>query len=65
MFEEKIYHIYLKDRCIYHNLSKEDFDRTWDMIHRMVDMLDTKVNKEELQYVELIKSSEIARNSSY
>jgi len=38
--EEKIYHIYAKDRCIYHSLSEDKFSETWEMLHRMIEFLD-------------------------
>ena len=53
MSEGKIYNIYLKDHCIYHNLSKEEFDKVWSTLEHMVDLLDTKTHKEELTYTEV------------
>ena len=44
---EKIYHIYAKNRCVYHNLSEEKFSETWEMLHRMIDLLDVDISKEE------------------
>lgn len=57
MSEEKLYRIYLKDHCIYSNLSEEDFERTWEMLQHLMDVLDTKVNKEELKYEEFVLNS--------
>jgi hypothetical protein len=59
---EKIYHIYAKGQCIYHNLSESKFSETWDMLHRMVDLLDSNFQK---QYEELIVNKEVALNSSH
>ena len=33
---EKIYHIYAKGECIYHSLSKSEFDFTWDALSKLV-----------------------------
>jgi hypothetical protein len=57
MSEEKLYRIYLKDHCIYSNLSEEDFERTWGMLQHLMDVLDTKVNREELKFEEILTNS--------
>jgi len=62
---EKIYHIYAKGQCIYHNLSESKFSETWDMLHRMVDLLDSNFQKHDLQYEELTANKEVALNSSH
>ena len=63
--EEKVYHIYAKDRCIYHSLSEEKFSETWEMLHRMIEFLDMNIKKEDLQYEELIMNKEVVLNSSH
>jgi hypothetical protein len=62
---EKIYHIYAKDRCVYHSLSEEKFSETWEMLHRMIDILDADISKEDLQYEMLYVNKLIPLNSSY
>ena len=62
---EKIYHIYAKNRCVYHNLSEEKFSETWEMLHRMIDLLDVDISKEDLQYEMLYVNKFIPLNSSY
>jgi hypothetical protein len=62
---EKIYHIYAKGQCIYHSLSESKFSETWDMLHKMVDLLDNNFQKHDLQYEELIVNKEVALNSSH
>jgi hypothetical protein len=62
---EKIYHIYAKDRCVYHSLSEEKFSETWEMLHRMIDVLDADISKEDLQYEMLYVNKLIPLNSSY
>ena len=61
---EKIYHIYAKERCIYHSLSEKKFTEIWDMLHKMVDLLAVNVSREDLQYEELIVNKE-SLNSSH
>jgi hypothetical protein len=62
---EKIYHIYAKNRCVYHNLSEEKFSETWEMLHRMIDVLDVDISKEDLQYEMIYVNKLIPLNSSY
>jgi len=62
---EKIYHIYAKDKCIYHSLSKENFEETWEMLHRMVDVLDICTSKDDLSYEEVFMNKEVILNSSH
>jgi hypothetical protein len=62
---EKIYHIYAKNRCVYHNLSEEKFSETWEMLHRMIDVLDVDISKKDLQYEMMYVNKLIPLNSSY
>ena len=62
---EKVYHIYAKDQCIYHSLSEEKFCETWDMLHKMVELLGRNVSAEDLSYEELHVNKELILNSSH
>ena len=62
---EKVYHIYAKGRCIYHSLSESKFSETWEMMHRMVDLLDLDLMKEDLSYEELYVNREVILSSSH
>ena len=62
---EKVYHIYANGKCIYHSLSEEKFTETWEMLHRMVEIIDVKFSKEDLTYEELVISKEVVLNSSH
>jgi hypothetical protein len=62
---EKIYHIYAKNRCVYHSLSEEKFSETWEMLHRMIDILDVDISKGDLQYEMMYVNKLIPLNSSY
>jgi hypothetical protein len=62
---EKIYHIYAKDKCIYHNLSKDKFEDTWEMLHRMIEILDMGTSKDDLSYEEVFMNKEVILNSSH
>ena len=61
----KIFHIYVKNKCIYHSLNESEFKKTWEMIHNYLRLVDCENQKQELSYEELIISKEIILNSSY
>ena len=63
--QEKIYHIYAKNKCLYHSLSEEKFSEVWEMLHRMVDLLGKNVEETHLQYETLYVNKEVALNSSH
>tara|TARA_R100000008_G_scaffold58828_1_gene36605 strand:+ start:160 stop:381 length:222 start_codon:yes stop_codon:yes gene_type:complete len=50
---EKVFHIYAKDRCLYHNLGLEDFEEKWEMLNIMVGILKTDYQIEDLEYLEV------------
>ena len=62
---ERVYHIYAKGECIYHSLSEEKFSEIWEMLHRMVEIIDVKFSKEDLTYEELVINKEVVLNSSH
>ena len=47
---EKVFHIYAKNRCLYHNLDLEDFKEKWEMLNVMVGLLKTDYQEEDLDY---------------
>lgn len=63
--QEKIYHIYAKGQCIYHSLSEEKFSETWEMLHRMIDLLGANISLKDLEYEEVYTNKLISLNSSY
>ena len=48
---EKVFHIYAKNRCLYHNLDLEDFKEKWEMLNVMVGLLKTDYQEEDLDYI--------------
>jgi hypothetical protein len=65
MTENKIYHIYAKDRCLFHSINEEEFEVTWKTLKNMVGLMKTDYNIEDLTYEELSISKEISLNSSH
>ena len=50
----QVYHIYAKDRCLYHNLKREDFEEKWEMLHNMVELMTGyKDDDVDLQFEEI------------
>ena len=39
--QDKIYHIYAKDQCLFHSLKEEEFKNTWSTLHQMVGLMKT------------------------
>ena len=50
---EKVYHIYAKDRCLFHSLREEEFKNTWKQLNSMVGLMKTDYTSEDLSYEEL------------
>ena len=51
--ETESYHIYAKDRVLYCNLEKEDFEEKWQLLNVMVGLLSTEYTEEDLSYIKL------------
>jgi len=62
---QKIYHIYAKNKCIFHSVQEEDFQITWDTLNRMVGIMKTDYSINDLSFEELILNKEVVLNSSH
>jgi len=62
---EKIYHIYAKDKCLFHSVKEEEFEATWRTLNNMVGIMKTDYNAEDLSYEELFVNKEVVLNSSH
>lgn len=62
---QKIYHIYAKNKCIFHSVQEEDFQITWDTLNRMVGIMKTDYSINDLSFEELIINKEMVLNSSH
>jgi hypothetical protein len=62
---EKIYHIYAKDKCIFHSIREEEFSVTWKTLNQLVGLMHTDYKNEDLSYEELIVNKETILNSSH
>ena len=62
---EKIYHIYAKDKCLFHSVKEEEFNTTWTTIKNMVGIMKTDYAVEDLSYEELLINREVILSSSH
>jgi hypothetical protein len=62
---EKIYHIYAKDKCLFHSVKEEDFEATWSTLKNMVGVMKTDYSENDLTYEELTIQKKMALESSY
>jgi hypothetical protein len=62
---ERVYHIYAKDKCLFHSLREDEFNNTWNTLKNLVDLLDTKYAGDDLTYEELVVNKKVVGESSY
>jgi hypothetical protein len=62
---EKIYHIYAKDRCLFHSIKEDEFEITWNTLKNMVGIMKTDYEIDDLSYEELMVNRKISLDSSY
>ena len=62
---DTMYHIYLKDRCVHHGLTEEEFKNTWNNMKGMVGLMKTEYTIEDLSYEELKYSRTATIDSSH
>jgi hypothetical protein len=53
----------VKNECVYHSLSKEDFDKLWDFVQKLTWLTD--INETDIQYEEVTYNKELVLNSSH
>ena len=51
--ETESYHIYARDKVLYCNLNREDFEEKWQLLNVMVELLSTEYTEEDLSYIKL------------
>ena len=62
---DKVYHIYAKDKCLFHSLKEEEFEPTWNTLKNLVGVMKTDYVEEDLSYEELSVNKETVLNSSH
>ena len=48
--DTKLYHIYLKNECVLHSLSEENFRSSWETLQNLVGLVKTDYQVEDLSY---------------
>lgn len=51
--EEIRYHIYVKNRCVNHNLTEEEFDKIW-LEYQHLSEIHNRLNPEDLSFERVI-----------
>jgi len=64
MSSSEVYHIYLKDSCIFPCLTKEKFKTNWECLNMMVGFMKTDYVVEDLSY-EVVKPLQSNEEQSY
>ena len=62
---EKVYHIYLRKECIFHNIVEEEFNTTWKTLNALVGLMKTDYSIEDLSYEEVEKTKQTFIEGSY
>ena len=60
----KVYHIYLKDHCVLHSLTEEQFKGNWEILTNLVGILTTNYTPEDLSY-EVVEYNPVVSEGSY
>ena len=59
------FHIYAKDKCLFHSLQKEDFDNTWNTLKNLVGLMKTEYSVSDLSYEQVEFVKDISSESSH
>ena len=53
MQDETIYHIYVKNRCLYPCLKEDEFEVKWEQLNAMVGLMKTDYTEADLSFEKL------------
>ena len=62
---EKVFHIYAKDKCIMHSVKEDEFPTVWNTLNKLVGIMKTDYEMDDLAYEETYVNKETSLNSSY
>ena len=62
---QKVFHIYIKEECLYNNLTEEQFKDTWNVLNGMVGLMKTDYEVEDLSYEEVEQTAHDSEDASY
>ena len=55
---QKVFHIYLKDRCVLHSLSEDQFNNNWELLNNLVGVMKTDYTTDDLSFTEVESAKE-------
>ena len=62
---QKVFHIYLKDRCVLHSLSEEQFQSNWELLNNLVGVMKTEYSTDDLSFEEVEQQWKSWRDHSF
>ena len=65
MTPTKVYHIYVKEECVYNNLNERQFSKKWNTLKGMVGLMKTDYELEDLTYEEVEVLRHVREEHSY
>ena len=51
--DDTTWHIYAKEKCLYCNLTEEEFEEKWELLKVMIDLLGGEYTVDDLSYIKL------------
>ena len=54
LMTSKVYHIYAKGKCIAHSIPESDFTEAWETAQRLVGLMKTDYEVDDLDYEEVV-----------
>ena len=54
LMTSKVYHIYAKGKCIAHSIPEGEFTEAWETAQRLVGLMKTDYELEDLDYEEVV-----------
>ena len=54
LMTSKVYHIYAKGKCIAHSIPENDFTEAWETAQRLVGLMKTDYELDDLDYEEVV-----------
>jgi len=55
--DDKLYHIYAKDKCLYHSLNEDEFKLVWESLNNITAVY-SEIEQSDLQYEIVIPPTE-------
>tara|TARA_B100000287_G_scaffold310982_1_gene294239 strand:+ start:456 stop:683 length:228 start_codon:yes stop_codon:yes gene_type:complete len=65
MQDETIYHIYLKDKCLFNCLTEKQFESTWAELKGMVELMETEYEEGDLTFEKIPPEVKSGHGGSY